>query len=141
MVTSEEHLAFWQCASEKSRQPPQAPSPGTTSSISAWSHHGFQLCLRASVLYLELLCAAISKVTASLLYSISFYERNGAFYFWIGGGKPMCVCMCVWLCQSFQQSYSIESSEKEQRFYKCSSELENSPLVRMVQRSSDKSGT
>ena len=64
--------------SEQQEWPCQAPSPGTTPRISASSHHSSELCLRASVLYLDLFYASLSdmclKVTVSFLYDISAYK-------------------------------------------------------------------
>lgn len=64
---------------EQQERPCQAPSPGTTPMISAPSHQNCELCLRASVFYLDLFCASLSemcpKVTASFLYAVSAYNR------------------------------------------------------------------
>lgn len=57
----------------------QVPSCRTTFSTSASSHHGFEPCLWAYVLYPDLFCTFVSKmgpkVITSWLYAILAYER------------------------------------------------------------------
>lgn len=49
-------------ARERDSGPPRS-SPGTALSTSASNRHGFHLCLGASVLYLDVVCASISEVS------------------------------------------------------------------------------
>lgn len=72
----------------------KVPSLGTTRSISASSHHSFELCLGGSLLYLDLFCACFSKMgLKAIASSLSFYGRVQLSYLLLDSGET-----CVYLC-------------------------------------------
>ena len=120
----EGHLQQWEW-------PCQAPSLGTT--LSASSLPGFELCLWASVLYINSFGASVSKmcpkVIISLLYAILINERfHWMLCFWIVGETPIYTYIHTWCIQPlpvhclFLKMNDIEKKCKLPFFRDCTSE-------------------